>query len=172
MSGEVDGWKEVQVKDSGRQKDRQRWERKEWASLVEKHPRRVKASPWGRGDGPEISDLWRGAEIYACEGGSEEQRTPFGPGETPTSVLSPSPCEARKTGGTARRWGGGAGKSNHRRVSKVMPRNLNHCEGLRSDFPSLREKPQAAAQVQDLLRVARAQLRGGGQYKTVVEVDT
>ena len=36
------------MKDSGRQKDRQRWERKEWASLVEKHPRRVKASPWGR----------------------------------------------------------------------------------------------------------------------------
>ena len=35
------------MKDSGRQKDRQRWERKEWASLVEKHPRRVKASPWG-----------------------------------------------------------------------------------------------------------------------------
>ena len=39
------------MKDSGRQKDRQRWERKEWASLVEKHPRRVKASPWGRGGG-------------------------------------------------------------------------------------------------------------------------
>ena len=37
------------MKDSSRQKDRQRWERKEWASLVEKHPRRVKASPWGRG---------------------------------------------------------------------------------------------------------------------------
>ena len=36
MSGEVDGRKEVQVKDSGRQKDRQRWERQEWASLVEK----------------------------------------------------------------------------------------------------------------------------------------
>ena len=36
------------MKDSGRQKDRQRWERKEWASLVEKHHRRVKASPWGR----------------------------------------------------------------------------------------------------------------------------
>ena len=36
------------MKDSGRQKDRQRWERKEWASLVEKHPRRVKASPRGR----------------------------------------------------------------------------------------------------------------------------
>ena len=35
------------MKDSGRQKDRQRWERKEWASLVEKQPRRVKASPWG-----------------------------------------------------------------------------------------------------------------------------
>ena len=35
------------MKDTGRQKDRQRWERKEWASLVEKHPRRVKASPWG-----------------------------------------------------------------------------------------------------------------------------
>ena len=28
------------MKDSSRQKDRQRWERKEWASLVEKHPRR------------------------------------------------------------------------------------------------------------------------------------
>ena len=36
------------MKDPGRQKDRQRWERKEWASLVKKHPRRVKASPWGR----------------------------------------------------------------------------------------------------------------------------
>ena len=35
------------MRDSGRQKDRQRWERKEWASLVKKHPRRVKASPWG-----------------------------------------------------------------------------------------------------------------------------
>ena len=35
------------MKDSGRQKDRQRWERKEWAGLVEKHPRCVKASPWG-----------------------------------------------------------------------------------------------------------------------------
>ena len=35
-------------KDSGRQKDRQRWERKEWASLVKKHPRRVKVSPWGQ----------------------------------------------------------------------------------------------------------------------------
>ena len=39
------------MKDSGRQKDRQRWERKEWASLVEKHPRRVKASPWGLAEG-------------------------------------------------------------------------------------------------------------------------
>ena len=38
------------MKDSGRQKDRQRWERKEWASLVEKHPRRVKASPWGHAE--------------------------------------------------------------------------------------------------------------------------
>ena len=36
------------MKDSGRQKGRQRWERKEWASLVEKHPCHVKASPWGR----------------------------------------------------------------------------------------------------------------------------
>ena len=35
------------MRDSGRQKDRQRWERKEWASLVKKHPCRVKASPWG-----------------------------------------------------------------------------------------------------------------------------
>ena len=35
------------MKDSGRQKDRQRWERKEWPSLVKKHPRHVKASPWG-----------------------------------------------------------------------------------------------------------------------------
>ena len=42
------------MKDSGRQKDRQRWERKEWASLVEKHPRRVKASPWGPIDQDEI----------------------------------------------------------------------------------------------------------------------
>ena len=42
------GKKEVQMKDSGRQKDRQRWERKEWASLVEKHSRREKASPRGR----------------------------------------------------------------------------------------------------------------------------
>ena len=39
------------MKDSARQKDRQRWERKEWASLVEKQPRHVKASPWGRGRG-------------------------------------------------------------------------------------------------------------------------
>ena len=39
------------MKDSGRQKDRQRWERKERASLVEKHPRRVKASLWGRAQG-------------------------------------------------------------------------------------------------------------------------
>ena len=38
--------------------------------------------------------------------------------------------------------GGGAGKSNHRRVSNVMPRNSNHCEGLRSDFHSVREKPK------------------------------
>ena len=31
-----------------------------------------------------------------------DQKIPFGPGETPTPVLSPSPCEASKTGGTAR----------------------------------------------------------------------
>ena len=47
MSGEVDGWKEGQVKDSDRQKDKQRWERKERVSLLKKHPRHVKASPWG-----------------------------------------------------------------------------------------------------------------------------
>ena len=35
------------MRDPGRQKDRQRWERKEWASLVKKHHRHVKASPWG-----------------------------------------------------------------------------------------------------------------------------
>ena len=34
------------VKDSGRQKDRQSWDRKEWASLVEKHHRHMKTCPW------------------------------------------------------------------------------------------------------------------------------
>ena len=42
------------MKDSVRQKDRQRWERKEWASLVEKHPRHVRASPWGRQGGKQL----------------------------------------------------------------------------------------------------------------------
>ena len=42
-----------------------------------------------------------------------EQRTPFGPKVTPTPMLLPSPCEARKTGGTSTvcdgRGGGGGG---------------------------------------------------------------
>ena len=51
------------MKDSGRQKDRQRWERKEWASLVEKHPRRVKASPWGH-----TSDFKMGTPVATLPG--------------------------------------------------------------------------------------------------------
>ena len=57
-----------------------------------------------RGDGPETSDLWRGAETYACKGGPEapvKQRTLFRTGAMLTPMLLPSPCEARKTGGTA-----------------------------------------------------------------------
>ena len=58
------------MKDSGRQKDRQRWERKEWASLVEKHPRRVKASPWGRSWEKQSRTLsvWWYAGLHQAEG--------------------------------------------------------------------------------------------------------
>ena len=70
------------MKDSGRQKDRQRWERKEWASLVEKHPCRVKASPWGAvetGDHWLLHDL---VERGVNGGGSVEQGT----------EVFPAPC--------------------------------------------------------------------------------
>ena len=55
------------MKDSGRQKDRQRWERKEWASLVEKHPRRVKASPWGREGMRKCEGMSKGEEMRKGE---------------------------------------------------------------------------------------------------------
>ena len=57
------------MKESGRQKDRQRWERKEWASLVEKHSRRVKASPWGLRSQPEpshTSDVEISSVVVSC----------------------------------------------------------------------------------------------------------
>ena len=62
-----------------------------------------------------------------------------------------------------------SGKTNHRRVSKIMPRNSNRCEGLRSDFSSLREKPK----LQHRCRACWEwrEHNSGGQYKPVIKVD-